>query len=331
MNPHKPSQNGSVMDIRPQDLPELRAELIAFYGKPMVVDWWRTRPTAPALKITNSESGYSGAVNPSGDQRRLNEIQRLESAELFFVAAPMAELAMAASASMPAFDLDAEDLPSLTGLIIFEQPIAIDANSEGSGEPMFISGASWELGRAKAGGQRGPELLWFSFYVDIYRTWNHEVSNGAMTRAEAARQMGAQPRYAYTMDAAHLPGRPVSNDDSVLNSWGRVILTAWLLMQQSLADVSEVEPDRAARKRLRREGHEPAAVRVIELRRPKHSGSEPAESSRNYVHRWITRGHWRQQWYPSREVHRPVWIAPHVKGPEGAPMIGGEKVYAWKR
>jgi hypothetical protein len=43
------------------------------------------------------------------------------------------------------------------------------------------------------------------------------------------------------------------------------------------------------------------------------------------------RGHWRQQWYPSIQDHRPVWIAPHRKGPEDAPMLGGEKVYQWSR
>jgi hypothetical protein len=69
---------------------------------------------------------------------------------------------------------------------------------------------------------------------------------------------------------------------------------------------------------------------VIELRRPKTS-SGPGDGDREYHHQWIVRGHWRQQWHPKRQVHRPVWIAPHIKGPEGAPLIGGEKVYALKR
>ena len=102
-------------------------------------------------------------------------------------------------------------------------------------------------------------------------------------------------------------------------------------MQQPLADSSTVEPDRAARKRLHRAGQEPAPVRVIELRRSRNTASGHGESDREYHHRWITRGHWRQHWYPKRQVHRPVWIAPHIKGPEGAPLIGGEKVYALKR
>jgi hypothetical protein len=34
-----------------------------------------------------------------------------------------------------------------------------------------------------------------------------------------------------------------------------------------------------------------------------------------------------QAWGHRRELRRPVWISPHVKGPEGASMLGGEKVY----
>ena len=44
-------------------------------------------------------------------------------------------------------------------------------------------------------------------------------------------------------------------------------------------------------------------------------------------HRWVVRGHWRNQpWGPGRELRRPVYILPHIKGPDGAPLIGGERV-----
>ncbi|WP_328974304.1 hypothetical protein [Streptomyces canus] len=103
-----------------------------------------------------------------------------------------------------------------------------------------------------------------------------------------------------------------------------VLRAAWLLMRRPLAAIENTEPDRATRKRLRRLNHEPASVRLIVLRRPK-SNSEKVDGSREYQHQWIVRGLWRQQWYPKRQVHRPVWIAPHVNGPEGTPMTGGEK------
>lgn len=317
------------MNIRPQDLPELRVELLVHYNNPFVIDWWAqagSRGRPPAMTVLGDDGSPIAVLDPSGDKRRLNEIDRLTDAELYFVSEAMTGLAVAAAKSMPPFQVAPEDLPSPNGLVIFEKPIAIDRNTRGGhGEEMHIQGASWNLHVVP---KWGP-ILWFSFYVDLHPTLDAEAKAGVITVAEAARQKGFQPRYSYTMDAAYRIGATVV-EDSVLHSWGRVILAAWLLMSQTLADVSQAEAPRAVARRLRRAGHEPATVRVIELRRPK-SGGGSGESDREYHHQWIVRGHWRQQWHPKRQVHRPVWIAPHIKGPEGAPLIGGEKVYALKR
>lgn len=39
-----------------------------------------------------------------------------------------------------------------------------------------------------------------------------------------------------------------------------------------------------------------------------------------WKHRWIVRGHHRAQWYPSIQAHKVIWIAPFVKGPDGASL-----------
>lgn len=60
----------------------------------------------------------------------------------------------------------------------------------------------------------------------------------------------------------------------------------------------------------------------IVLRRPRSDGEIGSDiADRRYVHQWIVSGHFRNQWYPSEEAHRLIWIAPHIKGPDGAPMI----------
>ena len=44
--------------------------------------------------------------------------------------------------------------------------------------------------------------------------------------------------------------------------------------------------------------------------------------------RWVVRGHWRQQAVgPNHSEHKPVFIAPHVRGPQGAPLK--TTVYQW--
>lgn len=57
-------------------------------------------------------------------------------------------------------------------------------------------------------------------------------------------------------------------------------------------------------------------------------GSAPLFASVEWHHQWIVRGHWRNQAFgEGRKQRRPTWISPYVKGPEDAPMLGGEKVY----
>jgi hypothetical protein len=303
------------MDIRPQDLPELRAEIVNYNESARGVAYWGRRSFDPASYCPEPD-GTVLVVDPYPEVRRATECYRLRDSELYFVSDDMTELAESAGRSLPKFQIEEHDVPSPHGFMVFAHPLH-EILEEQDGTCAYIQAASWSVARNP---QMGTSL-WLSIYANL----GHTPDVGADMAA---------PKWWYAVDCEWSFG---TKDDraypehSPLSIWGPSVIAAWLLMMQPLAVVSEVEPDRAARKRLHRINQDPAAVRVIELRRPKHSGGEPGESGREYHHRWITRGHWRQQWYATRQVHRPVWIAPHVKGPEGAPMIGGEKVYVWKR
>lgn len=83
---------------------------------------------------------------------------------------------------------------------------------------------------------------------------------------------------------------------------------------------------RAARRRAERAGAidpNPEELRVIRLRsdkvkRPYVPGEEVDAIERDF--RWAVRGHFRDQWYPSLGLHKQIFIAPFLKGPEGAPL-----------
>jgi hypothetical protein len=252
------------------------------------------------------------------------EIERLGAAELFYVTRSMTQLALAAAASLPSFRTASADMPSRAGLVVFEEPLPF--------------GIHWDDGDVSA----TRALLWsestklmavggvlVTSYIDS-ETFAETISSPEDAPYEGP-GLVAMPGSTFTsgFDDASWDVPELEAGTSV-GELLPVLLAVWLLMQQPLARTSEVEVDRAARKRLRRAGQEPKPVRVIELRRLKSSG-ESGDGESNYHHQWIVRGHWRQQYYPARQVHRPVWIAPHIKGPEGAPLIGGEKVYALKR
>ena len=236
----------------------------------------------------------------NADTLRKAFLRLLPATDMYWVAEPMAELVEAGARTVPPFALQPEDIPSPCGLLLFEKPItAVELEGEAISE---MTGLLWGPFATPDGDQTG--VICYALHSEFhFPAWVWSLPFGAIPR---------------------------DGKNGAARTYFRAMQTAGLMMQQPLAIASELEPDRAARKRLRRAGQEPKPVRVIELRRPKTSGGT-GDGIRDYRHQWIVRGHWRQQWYPKRQVHRPAWIAPHVKGPEGAPLIGGDKVYAWKR
>lgn len=146
------------------------------------------------------------------------------------------------------------------------------------------------------------------------------------------------------MEFTEMEGWPdgVSDGESSVDTDARIalqrtILATWLLMGQTLVRSEPMTAPRAARRRIER--LDPVldpTVRYIDLRRARTEPSdqpddESGKGAREYRHRWIVRGHWRNQYYPSRGDHRPIWIDPHFAGPEDKPLLGGERVNVLRR
>lgn len=113
----------------------------------------------------------------------------------------------------------------------------------------------------------------------------------------------------------------------------RLLYALWALMAQPIAAPRSEHPSREYRRRWERQQDRKwlpdYGVRVVTLRRAMNDsdGEQDAEWGREWTHRWIVRGHWRRQWYPSEEVHRMVWIAPYVKGPDDKPLVVRDQVF----
>lgn len=109
------------------------------------------------------------------------------------------------------------------------------------------------------------------------------------------------------------------------------LTVVWRLMRQTIVDVRPEEPDkrsrRLAEKYLRNDRH----VTVIELRRREYHG----KGERTWVldHRILVDGYWRRQWYGSGADRWQDWvyIHPHYRGPDGAPLVVTEKIRALVR
>lgn len=102
----------------------------------------------------------------------------------------------------------------------------------------------------------------------------------------------------------------------------RLIASMFAFLNQRILVHSEQSVERHARRRLERQGwqHEPL-VRVVELRRRQSTAAPSGEHQAvDWSCRWVVSGHWRSQYYPSVDEHRPLWILPYVKGPDSKPL-----------
>lgn len=117
------------------------------------------------------------------------------------------------------------------------------------------------------------------------------------------------------------------------SSAARAVLAAFqLARQQNLAQVTTEttmmppKPVPAGKKKPKQKPKPRRVdVRVVRLRGsiPQQRADTSADAgtpSRQYQHRWLVRGFWRNTWYPSTGAHRPQWIEPYLKGPDGAPF-----------
>lgn len=118
----------------------------------------------------------------------------------------------------------------------------------------------------------------------------------------------------------------------MMDQMTKTLVATWMLMGMKFTKKEVQLPDRAARKRMRREGASEgqinAGVQVVKLGGPLRT-QKPREGEPSY--RWkkrrIVGPFVRNQWYPSEETHKPKLIEPYIAGPEGAPIGNAEKVY----
>lgn len=126
-------------------------------------------------------------------------------------------------------------------------------------------------------------------------------------------------------------GTATSNPTSSVTSHATDLVTSLnTVMSQTIVSTSVIEPTRDQGRRLERSGVEPDFGRIVlvHLRRRRETNeANPDPTPADYSHRFVVRGHWRNQWHPSVESHRLVWIDDYIKGPEDRPLIVKDPLY----
>lgn len=347
------------MTFDPGDVPALRRELLEWLrdGRGLT---FHTRMSAKAGTMVGRPEldGHPGMMRVYAEMLCEQEKRTLADAELYFVTAEMTEIVRAAAQDMPAFPPDADDFPTPAGLIVFETPLVTYERPELTAvmidgrmaydptdgrEKIGVTACTWGPydadGRWKHGG------VWMSFYRNraeiLAKILDDRLRNdirGDNARLVPDNEYGIQ----YAADEAgkaSLRERLAESDLPAYTSyWAKHVLATLLLMRQPLV-YQRAEPiRRGLRRQLERAGYPTGDIQILDARPRRYAtvprtedGAEAEtqageETGRKIGVRFPVRGFWRNQWYPSRGVHRPKWIPEHWRGPEDAPIVHAERV-----
>jgi len=182
-------------------------------------------------------------------------------------------------------------------------------------------------------GEREPGIRFMQI------SWTHDDDDWSDEYPELRDELRASGEQWGVAHATAIPLRYMSDEKEMSGEGDRNAswLLFWRVMQKLMAEKivqSEARvPGRPARRDAKRFELPPSILRVVELRR-KRSNKEPDRengSARHYTHRWIVRGHWRNQWYPSEGRHKQKYISEYVAGPEDLDLVVKTRVWNWDR
>jgi hypothetical protein len=343
-----------------------------------LIDWHRTRFAQSYYAgmvqaqqeaeevLGNPDAGYMGlqkdGVRVVG-HRMANVIgSTLDHAETIAVTPDMCELLEAAAESIPAYPLQASDLPCPRGWAFFDSGIMVrDRRMRDvvvkaiAWQPMFSGMTEEEFPgpeseRPHSAVMTIPELeegrervgTVIVIFTDPHDPRDHMWED---TSIYDRRQMPAllylnHFTWAFGRTSDELVRMEAAETEEAAMSWlhlSNCVAAFFRIVLEPFIDTSMKIPSRGVRRRRERahvniplEG-----VRVITLRRARENvpAGVPHDSEDGdwYSYRFLVRGHWRNQWYPSQGRHAPKWIEPFVKGPEHAPFVHHDRVYEWKR
>jgi len=283
-------------------------------------DQFIERPTAGLLSLFRDGYQYGQVV-----------VDHLTSAEPFYWSPDMCDMLEGLAGGIPDWTLRLTDLVSQYGFAWFSKPVDIGAD-------MFLQGG--KRARVPLAG-----YLWGmirhvndSSFGDGVVVSDAEVPEGAPTRwwviYSPIAMLNGEPRYcggsSWEVGESLSALMDASKDDKDDPEWpwmcamGKCFATMMALMEQRIISAEHVPLSRTERKLLDREGwYGNRDVRVVKLRRVNPSGkpAEDGEKAYELTCQFVVRSHWRNQYYPSTNEHRPKLILPYIKGPEGAPML----------
>jgi len=351
--------------MKPTDVLDIQAY---FKGKCLDSRWEDLLQTYVEISV-GKKYLYTEAEWEKSDHKKAIGVYRKDiieagtNAECFFVKDEMSDLVTFASNKLDETDeIDISLIPTDRGFAYFEKPLAV---RDVRGREMLINLMLWK----KVFGEDGKLGVSISFWNDAYKTPDdlakvilaepddvtrllgrfHWISCKSIFQHEkiGKEEINANEK---DMDAIRaLTFKPGGKELLSDEEWEeyknnkltpttnntRLMWAYFLIMSQTLTEVSKHQAEnRAQRKRIERDKL-PAEFVVVQFRKRRYVNADTdethEESAVEWSHRWIVGGHWR--WQPYKDpiskgvIKKRIWISPYVKGPEDKPLIAKSKVF----
>lgn len=234
---------------------------------------------------------------------------QIRTAQLWWVSRDMTRLA---EDTVQAGDFPEPDPPAQCGMIFFEgdvQHISFRFDNDGYGETR-VAAILWQ--------DVGRESVKISVFTD---------------NPVGIREMHAD---LFGLPVVSLAPSVVRENDGSFRWLCGLLRVVWALSAEPhICEEKPAKPD-MAHPLPQRFDPEIRKVKMLVLRENLHRSGESADDDervrREYSHRFIVRGFWRNQAYgPNHSLRRRQRVPPFVKGPSDKPLICKETVRIWKR
>jgi hypothetical protein len=279
--------------------------------------------------ISRVMDGSDDPTSPSFDY----DLKSIQVAEPFGWTANASRAVTAAAAKVPAdASVTAANLPTQAAWWWFEEPLQVATTNENRNVRALLLAWVKSSGRFGLGCSAwcdpAPEDALSGFKCIPSQTLFWPESMG-LDQALATIRVSYMKEYG--------PGGPMAGQQSIgperymaaTEKFIRFILAATAWMGTVLPE-ARVQVHRHLRKEAERYlgPQDPRGVKVIQLRKMEHHGEHAEGDGREYSHRWMVDGHFRQQpCGQGRADRKLIWIDSYIKGPDDKPFV--DKQRAW--
>lgn len=285
------------------------------------VDWLRTSEGTKGVYVTYT-GFYQSTWPDSADPWKLSAgsaastADMIADANLIWCDPPMVDLIAAAADVHPVIPAEPHQLIAPEGIVIFAKPLPTVFADADTGEDSLVnvSAITWGQGLST----KDEPFLSIS-------TWQRGVPGKPVQYVNPSITVQySDLRPAATQIGVYgVPPQEVDSPGGL-----RLLQTFCGLARSPLIRDEQAPGSKDARGRATRTGIVERNIRRIHLRRPDLAANEldaaRAERAGQRGH-WV-RGHWKDQWYPSVEEHRTIFIEGYPRGDFAKGEVTGPKV-----